>query len=168
MKKRGNSKFCLTNDINNKISYGIILAVVIIGFAVIGASAWSLNSQMDRLINTRNVSFSSVKCKSGRCKTEKLLTVKIKVDGKKQRIFDGENENLDKISILEALEEIKETKGLEFDYETRGDSVVVKNINGIEVNNNNNLIYYLNGKPVTSDIKKVEVSAGDLVEIVTL
>lgn len=168
MKKKKNSKFCLTNDINNKISYGIILAVVIIGFAVIGASAWSLNSQMDRLINIRSVSFSSVKCKSSRCKTEKLLTVKIKVDGKKQRIFDGENENPDKISILEALDEIKETKGLEFDYETRGDSVVVKNINGIEVNNNNNLIYYLNGKPITGDIKKVEVSAGDLVEIVTL
>lgn len=189
-KKQEKTNFCGQWDMR-KI-FLATMAVLVIGFVIMISLLWFLNMRMDQMMeiqsryNYNSVSFkktrnntdsptnsatktSSVKnLKSALERKGNVLTVRVQVDHKPNRIFEGESEQKDKIPLLEVLGEIEEAKGLLIEYETVGNQTIVKAIDGIDVKNAYKLEYYVNGQLVTEDLSRAKVGVGDLVEIVTL
>lgn len=172
MKKNKQTTPWFCQPIDNRLSYSLIFIIIIAGFILISFSLKSLRLQIERLIDlqnqelkvsTENKEPSSIKNK------DKMLTVKVKVDAKKQRVFDGEIDDSGKISIVEALSDIKEARGLGFNYNQDNNKTTIKEINGVEIKDGNyNLRYYINGFETSNDPAQVQVGAGDTVEITAL
>lgn len=172
LRRKEKQKARLSKVIDERIAYLVIGATAIIGFSVVSASLWGLSSQIGRLVEMQSISPLEKKSVSNTpviLKADsRLLTVKLKINSKKQRIFDGEAEVPQEISIFEMLNEIKDTNELDIEYQATNNKTVIKSINGVETGQGYALSYYINGEEVQGDIKDIKVKAGDMVEIITL
>lgn len=165
----------------------IIIAIIAAGFIIIFTLIWSLNIRVNELMNISNKynyrpvsskkttdDTQAVKIDTAQSleptleKKDNVLTVRIKADHKPNRIFEGESDQNEKTPLLDVLNEIKDAKGLQIEYETAENQTVIKMIDGIDVKNTYKLEYYINGQLVTGDLNGAKVGIGDIVEIVTL
>jgi len=173
------------------------MATLVIGFVIMITLLFSLNMRIDQMMElqgrynynstsakkstgstsiTTSASKSSTTTKKSVAEDFKsalerkgnVLTVRIQVDHKPDRIFEGESEQKEKMPLLEVLGEIEKAKGLHVEYETVGNQTIVKAIDGIDVKNTYTLEYFVNGQLVTGDLNRAKVGVGDIVEIVTL
>lgn len=167
------------------------MAILTVGFVIMITLLVSLNMRIDEMMEiqgrynfnsvnlkktTNGTSPSSSATKAGSAEKFKstlerkgnVLTVRVQVDHKPNRIFEGQSEQNEKMPLLEVLDEIEEAKGLHVEYETAGNQTVVKAIDGIDVKTAYKLEYYVNGQLVTEDLNRAKVGVGDVVEIVTL
>lgn len=167
------------------------MAILTVGFVIMITLLVSLNMRIDEIMEiqrrynlnsvslkktTNSTSSNSSAIKTGAAEKFKstlerkgnVLTVRIQVDHKPNRIFEGQSDQNEKMLLLEVLDEIEEAKGLHIKYETIGNQTIVKAIDGIDVKNDYKLEYYVNGQLVTEDLNRAKVGVGDVVEIVTL
>lgn len=171
---RKEKHFGFNTPISNKVAYSVISAALLIGLILVLSSLLSLFIQINILMRVSGQDFIVEESETGESSYEgessdNVLTVKVKANGNKQRVFYGDSEDTAKMSLLDILDEINTAQGLTIDYseDLSSGKKTIKNIDGVDVTNHYELTYYINGRQTPKDPSVIKAGIGDVVELKT-
>lgn len=168
MKNKKKTQIGFYRIINNKVAYSVVVLATVISLIIINVSLWSLYVQIEKLVTLETGISFDLKSNSLENIDKEKLTVKITLSNKQTRIFDGITEQPQKISLLDALKEISDTKNFTLFYEQKEGRTLLKKFDNIELDKNIALHYYVNGQEIQDDITQIKIGIGDIAEIKTL